>query len=186
MRLSRGWRWKASQPKQVFETALGGKLHYPIEKAMADAFGYTDEQYDALVCSTMNKLIDTGTNFTHEELFLFHELVWREVKRRGMTTTTPDGHEVISLGGGTSGTLSSVPKEVVTLEQFRKVKKEHIYKLGTRLVEATGYDDFRLTNEEAQLVDEALNLLQDVVVYNIKHPDAPFETPQDRDPELYG
>jgi hypothetical protein len=165
-------------------------MHYPIEKAMADVFGYTDEQYDALVCTTMNKLIDTETNFTHDELFLFHELVWREVKRRRMTAKSPDGHEVVSLGGGTSGTLSTVPK-VAVLEQVRKFKKESIFHLGTRLVEATDYctestKNFSLTKKEAQLLDEALNLLQDEVVYNIKHPDATFETPQDRDPELYG
>jgi hypothetical protein len=59
-------------------------MPYPKEQAMTDLFGYTDEQYDALILSAMSKLTtgDVGEKFTSSEWFLIHELVWQEVKRR--------------------------------------------------------------------------------------------------------
>jgi hypothetical protein len=72
----------------------------------------------------------------------------------------------------------------MTTEQFYKFKKESISALGERLMEATNFctepiDNFNLTWEEAQLLNDALTLYHDVVHYNSEHPDAPFQTPRE-------
>jgi hypothetical protein len=70
----------------------------------------------------------------------------------------------------------------MTTEQFYKFNEERISALGERLMEATNFctepgDNVNLTREEAHLLNEALNLLYDVVHYNSEHPAAPFQTP---------
>jgi hypothetical protein len=72
----------------------------------------------------------------------------------------------------------------MTTEQFYKFKKESISALGERLMEATNFcteptDNFNLTWEEAQVLNDALTLYYDVVHYNSEHPDAPFQTPRE-------
>jgi hypothetical protein len=72
----------------------------------------------------------------------------------------------------------------MTTEQFYRFKKESISALGERLTEATNFcteptDNFNLTWEEAQLLNDALTLHHDVVHFNSEHPDAPFQTPRE-------
>jgi hypothetical protein len=72
----------------------------------------------------------------------------------------------------------------MTTEQFYKFKKESISALGESLMEATNFctetnNNFNLAREEAHLLNEALNLLYNVVHYNSEHPDAPFQTPRE-------
>jgi hypothetical protein len=70
----------------------------------------------------------------------------------------------------------------MTTEQFYKFNKQRISAIGERLMEATDFcteptDNFNLTWEEAQVLNEALTRLYDVVHYNSEHQDAPFQTP---------
>ena len=56
-------------------------------------------------------------------------------------------------------------------------------------MEATNFcteptDNFNLTWEEAQLLNDALTLYHDLVHYNSEHPDAPFRTPREAEEEL--
>jgi hypothetical protein len=72
----------------------------------------------------------------------------------------------------------------MTTEQFYKFKKVSISAFGERLMEATDFcteptDNFNLTWEETQVLNEALTLLYEVVHYNSGHPDAPFQTPRE-------